>query len=265
VNSSDESDILDEFFDIYGKYLELQRAIEVCRPYFYAAGGAKTVDDLIFIAREYATVINSLTARHRELLTSPHIMEWMGGQIGSIAEFSSNLFWPKPDNQDDQLLYADFSNYVLNALTSDNNTKPNLFHGREWHIVKHDESLSRVTLVCRNKDTLEWNGAYARWDEGRLCQVGFYENDVPIFIIHIYNEGACEVVCRPPPQELMLTTQNIDQVDSDNGDADDESNYEWGTTLAAALGGLVLTSIIKQSKSDKKQIKNRKVMQKQIV
>jgi hypothetical protein len=240
VSETNESAVIDSFFDIYGKYLEIQHVIELCRPYFELPNGKDLVDDLLRIAMEYGLIGERLMSEYPDILTSPEILERMGDGICELADRVASIQWPPHMRIHNSVLNNPFSDYVMSALiSSTNQIHQNGFDSREWFLINRDDTPHHTELICRNKDTREWNGAHVLWENGQVRQIGLYENDSPLFIIYVYSDGMHEVVRGKPPVAIELSEE------LDHSDKNEQSDSGWGTVLAGTVGGLLLSSWLK--------------------
>ena len=250
ASNSDDDYIVESFFDLYRVYMELQYIIELCKPYFELPSGRKIIDDLIHISRDYSSRIELIVNNNRDALLSESTIDIVSSSITNLADKFAKIPWPEHVRIYNDTIDAEFAEYVTSALIS--TEPPWQFEGREWSFVSTSKYPSkRKELICKSSSTREWNGAHIVLDDDKVSKICLFENDTSTFTVHVYNDGIHEIIHSKSPVEVAAEVEVTSQPDNKNN----KSDVPWGAVIAGTVGGLLLSSILKTSKTSKVALK----------
>lgn len=246
-----ETEIVEAFFDLYNTYLEMQYVMELCKPYFEIPHGREIVNDLIRISLHYGSRIEEIISLNKDLLMSEIVVDRVSNSIVELADKLSKIPWPDHVQIYNNTIDDEFSEYITSALIDA--AEISGFDGREWY---YNRTISdRKEIICRTRETRERNGAYISFDDENVRQIVLFENDVPIFTIHVYNDGSHEVVRGKAPIEIPVEQEQPSEYKNDRSDV------TWGAVIAGAVGGLMLSSLLKTRHA--KRVSNQESSQEQ--
>jgi len=234
------NDIIDAFFDLFDKYLELQYAIEVCRPHFSSSNGRLMIDDLLRLSMFYSAAGDRLLGEYADILTSESSVNMMANRIAALAKRIECIQWSENSNAYDRTADKEFSSYVTDALISPNEHDFGE-DGREW-FVEHNMSANNKELICRTVNSKEWNGVYIEFNGDKSERIGYYINDTPVLLMYVNDDGLWSSLHRNDPVELNVA---IEGYDGPHNIKNVESAVSWVAVLAGVAGGALLSAMLK--------------------
>lgn len=251
TNNDDE--IIQNFFDFFDKYMDLQCAIEHCAPYFSLPYGKKMVDDLLRIAIDYSIKGERLIEDQPKILTRQPVLDRMALSIGKLGERISKIHLSSSMSIHSDIQYKEFNEYVTETLTAPGSEFYAAgFEGREWHTNPFGD------IACRNKETKELNGVMiARAPRNTNIQVPYHSisyfiSDTAVFRILISADGSHKVIMTKPPVEVEISDS------PEPSDKTETSEVSWPAVLAGAAGGLILTSLLRSKQNRARSKANEK-------